>query len=97
MSLDFCSSDIFAGTPFSIGAAVALSVILTFVLTLVVGVSIGVLSGLAVNKCRRSEKTETETETEMIPPPVIYEEPDDSKPDPQTQGNTAYGHVQFRQ
>ncbi len=75
-----------------------LTFVLTFVFTLVVGVSIGVLSVLAVNKCKRSERTsETETETEMRPPPVIYEEPDGIKPDPQTQGNTAYGHVQFRQ
>ncbi len=52
---------------------------------------------LAVNKCRRSEKITLQTETEMKPPPVIYEEPDGIKPEPQTQGNTAYGHVQFRQ
>ncbi len=74
----------------------ALTFVLTFVLTLVVGVSIGVLSVLAVNKCRRSERI-TETGTEIRPPPAIYEEPDDIKPDPQTQGNMAYGHVQFRQ
>ncbi len=78
-------------------AAVALSVTLTFLVTLVVGVSIGVLIVLAVNKYRRSEKITLQTETEMRPPPVIYEEPDSIKikPEPQTQGNLAYGHVQF--
>ncbi len=78
-------------------AAIAVTFVLTFVLTLVVGVSIGVLSVLAVNKCRRSEKITLQTETEMRPPPAIYEEPEDIKPEPQTQGNMAYGHVQFRQ
>ncbi len=74
----------------------ALAVVLTFLLTLVVGVPIGVLIVLSVNKCRRSENVTLQTETEMIPPPVaIYEDPDVVKPDPHTQGNLAYGHVQF--
>ena len=78
-------------------AAVALTFAVTFLLTLVLVVSIGVLIVLAVNKCRRSEKITLQTETEMRPPPVIYEEPDSIKikPEPQTQGNLAYGHVQF--
>ncbi len=76
-------------------AAVALTFALTFLVTLVVGVSIGVFSVLAVNKCRRPENITLQTETEMRPPPVIYEEPDAIKPEPQTQGNLAYGHVQF--
>ncbi len=84
-----------AGTPLSTEAAVGLSVVLTFVLTVVMCVSIGVLSVLIVNKCRRSERITLQTETEMRPPPAIYEEPDNVKPDPQTQGNMAYGHVQF--
>ena len=61
------------------------------------GVVIGVLSVLVVNKCRRSKNITLQTETEMRPPPAIYEEPDNVKPDPQTQGNMAYGHVEFRQ
>ena len=64
---------------------------------MVVGVSIGALSVLVVNKCRKSEKITLETETEMIAPSIaIYEEPDSIKPEPQTQGNLAYGHVQFK-
>ncbi len=74
--------------------SVALAVILTFLFTLVVGVSIGILIVLAVNKCRRSENITLQTETEMRPPPVIYEDPDDIKPDPFTQGNVAYELVQ---
>ncbi len=76
----------------SFGVSVALAIILTFLLTLAVGISIGVLIVLAVNKCRRSENItlQTETETEMMPPPVIYEDLDDIKPDPSTQGNVAY-------
>ncbi len=79
-------------TSFSAGATVALSVTLTFLVTLVLVVSIGVLIVLAVNKCRRSEKI---TETEMRAPPLIYEEPDAIKPDPLTQGNTAYGEIVY--
>ncbi len=82
-------------TSFSTGATVALSITLTFLVTLVLVVSIGVLIVLAVNKCRRSEKVTLQTETEMIPPPVIYEEPDAIKPDPLTQGNTAYGEIVY--
>ncbi len=78
----------------SFGESVALAVILTFLFTLVVGVSIGVFIVLAVNKCRRSENITLQSETEMIPPPVIYEEPDAIKPDPFTQGNVAYELVQ---
>ena len=55
-----------------------------------IGISIGVLIVLAVNKCRRSESTTLQTETEIMPPPVIYEDLDDIKPDPFTQGNVAY-------
>ncbi len=75
-------------------AVIALTFALTFLVTLVLGVSIGVL---IVNKCRRSENITPQTETEMRPPPVIYEEPDSIKIklEPQTQGNLAYGHVQF--
>ncbi len=74
----------------------AISVIVTFLLTLVLGIFIGVLIVLAVNKYRTSEKVTLRTETEMRPPPVaIYEDPDVVKPDPRTQGNAAYGRVQF--
>ncbi len=72
-----------------------LAIILTFLLTLVLGVSIGVLIVLAVNKCRRSQNITLQTETEMRPPVAIYEDPDGIKPEPHTQGNLAYGHVQF--
>ncbi len=85
-----CTGNIFVVTPFSTEAAVAL----TFVLTLVLGVVIGVLSVLVVNKCRSSERI-TEAEIEMRPPPAIYDNPEDFKPDPQTQGNTAYGEVLY--
>ncbi len=78
----------------SFGESIALAVNLTFVLTLVLGISIGVLIVLTVNKCRRSENITIQTETEMIPPPVIYEDPDAIKPDPFTQGNVAYELVQ---
>ncbi|XP_064403761.1 uncharacterized protein LOC135349189 [Halichondria panicea] len=54
------------------------------------GISIGVFIVLGVNKWRRSENITLQTETEMIPPPVIYEEPNDIKPDPFTQENVAY-------
>ena len=81
---------IFIGAPFSTEAAIAI----TCVLTLIVGVVIGVLSVLVVNKCRESER-KIETETEMRPPPAIYDNPEDFKPDPQTQGNTAYGEVLY--
>ncbi len=76
----------------SFGVSIAVAVILTFLLTLALGISIGVFIVLAVNKWRRSENItlQTETETEMIPPPVIYEEPNDIKPDPFTQENVAY-------
>ncbi len=76
-------------------AAIALTFALTFLLTLVLGVSIGTLSALAINKCRRNQKINLETETEIRPPVAIYEEPDSIKPEPHTQGNLAYGHVQF--
>ncbi len=69
---------------------------MTFLLTLVLGVSIGAFIVPAVNKCRTSEKVTLQTETGMrLPPVAIYEDPDVVKPDPRTQGNAAYGHVQF--
>ena len=74
----------------------AISAIVTFLLTLALGISIGVFIVVAVNKCRTSEKVTLQTETEIRQPPVaIYKDPDVVKPDPRTQGNTAYGHVQF--
>ncbi len=68
---------------------------MTFFLTLVLGVAISVFIVLAVNKCKRSDKITLQTETEMRQPPVIYEEPEDIKPEPHTQGNLAYGHIHF--
>ncbi len=79
----------------SIESRLILAVTLTFMLTLVVGVSIGVLIVLAVNKCRKSQKITLQTVTEMKPPVAIYEDPDGIKRDPHTQGNRAYGQVQF--
>ena len=68
---------------------------MTFLLTLVLGVSISVLSVLGYQKCRRSGQS-SQTETEMqTPTAVVYEEPEVIKPDLQTQGNVAYGHVQL--
>ena len=76
-------------------ASIAIAVSLTFLLTLVLGVSIGVLSVLGYQRCRRSGQS-SQTETEMKTPTAAeYEEPVVSKPDPHTQGNVAYGHVQF--
>ena len=71
----------------SFGVSITVAVILTF---LALGISIGVFIVLGVNKWRRSENITLQTETEMIPPPVIYEEPNDIKPDPFTQENVAY-------
>ncbi len=70
----------------SFGGTIALAVTLTFLLTLLTLV-VGVLSILVANKCRRSENITMEIVTEIIPPPVIY---DEIKPDPFTQGNSAY-------
>ncbi len=61
---------------------IALAVTLTFLLTLLTLV-VGVLSILVANKCRRSENITME----IVTPPVIY---DEIKPDPFTQGNSAY-------
>ena len=74
----------------SLDVRLILAVILTFLLTLVIGISVGILSVLAVNRCRISKKITLQSEAEMRPPPVIYEELDVIKPDPQTQGNLAY-------
>ena len=84
------SSRIIEHKGLSIDDRLILAIILTFLLTLVVGVSIGILSVLAVKKWRRSEKITLKTETEMRPPPG---EQENTKPDPHTHGNLAYGHV----
>ena len=74
---------------------VTTAVCLTFFLTLVLGVSIGVLSVLGYQRCRRSGQS-SQTETEMqTPTAVVDEEPGAIKPDPHTQENLAYEHVQF--
>ena len=76
-------------------AEIAISVIVTFILTLVLCVSIGVVSVLLYNKCRRGtgqSSSQPPTELKQVGP--IYEEPEDFKPDPNTEGNVAYGHVQ---
>ena len=78
----------------STGASIALATVLTFLLTLVLGVSIGVFSVLGYQRCRRSDHSSSQTEMET-PTAVVYEEPEGIKPDPQTQANLAYGHVQF--
>ena len=76
-------------------ASIAIAVCLTFLLTLVLGVSIGVLSVLGYQRCRRSGQS-SQTETEMETPPAAeYEVPIVTNPDPHTQRNEAYGHVQF--
>ncbi len=84
------SSRIIEHKGLSIDDRLILAIIPTFLLTLVVGVSIGVLSVLAGKKCKRSEKITLKTETEMRPPPG---EQENTKPDPHTHGNLAYGHV----
>ena len=76
-------------------AAIAVAVIITFILTLVLGVIIGVVSVLLYNKCRRgTSQSSSQPPTEMKQVGPIYEEPEDFKPDPSTEGNVAYGHVQ---
>ena len=81
--------------PISAEVSIALTFILTFLLTLVLGVSIGVLSVLGYQRCRRSGQS-SQTETEMETPTAAeFEEPVVVKPDPQTQENVAYEHVQF--
>ena len=55
------------------------------------------LFAFGYQRCRRSGQS-SQTETEMkTPTAVVYEEPECIKPDPHTQGNVAYGHVQFSQ
>ena len=79
----------------SCGATVAIAVIITFILTLVLCIIIGVVSVLLYNRCRRGtgqSSSQPPTELKQVGP--IYEEPEDFKPDPNTEGNVAYGHVQ---
>ena len=76
-------------------AEIAISVIISSILTLVLGIIIGVVSVLLYNKCRRvtgQSSSQPPTELKQVGP--IYEEPEDFKPDPNTEGNVAYGHVQ---
>ena len=78
-------------------SSIALSTVLSFLFSVVLGVSIGVFSVLGYQRCRRSGQS-SQSETEMkTPTAVVYEEPGGIKPDPHTQGNLAYGHVQFSQ
>ena len=75
-------------------SSIAFSTVLTFLFSVILGVSIGVLSVLGYQRCRRSgQSSQTETEMETTAT-VMYEEPGKFKPDPHTQGNLAYGHVQ---
>ena len=77
------------------GATVAIAVIITFILTLVLVIIIGVVSVLLYNKCRKgTSQSSSQPPTEMKQVGPIYEEPKDFKPDPNTEGNVAYGHVQ---
>ena len=45
---------------------------------------------------RGTGQSSTQPPTEMKQMGAIYEEPEDFKPDPNTEGNVAYGHVQPR-
>ena len=75
-------------------AEIAISVIISSILTLVLCVTIGVVSVLLCNKCRRGTgQSSSQPPTELIQVGPIYEEPEDFKPDPNTEGNVAYGHV----
>ena len=85
----------FLSTGLSTSDKIIVSVIVTFILTLVVGIIIGVVSVLLYNKCRRgTDQSSSQPPTEMKQVGPIYEEPEDFKPDPNTEGNVAYGHVQ---
>ena len=76
-------------------AAIAVAVIISSILTLVLVIIIGVVSVLLYNKCKigtGQSSSQPPTELKQVGP--IYEEPEDFKPDPNTEGNVAYGHVQ---
>ena len=70
-----------------VGLTIAISVIVSFILILVLCIVIGVVSVLLYNKCRRGTGQSSSQ-------PPIYEDPDEVTPDPNTEGNVAYGHVQ---
>ena len=75
--------------------SVIVTFIITFILTLVLGIIIGVVSVLLYIKCRRGKsQSSSQPPTELKQVGPIYEEPEDFKPDPNTEGNVAYGHVQ---
>ena len=63
--------------------------------SVVLGIFIGVFSVLGYQRHRRSVKSSPQTETELQTTVfAMYDEPEDFKPDPHTEGNLAYGHVQ---
>ena len=74
---------------------IVLSAVSIFLFSVVLGIFIGVFSVLGYQKCRRSVKSSPQTETELQTTVIaMYDEPEDFKPDPHTEGNLAYGHVQ---
>ena len=76
-------------------AEIAISVIISSILTLVLGTIISVVSVLLYNKCRRvTSQSSSQPPAELKQVGPIYEEPEDFKPDPNTEGNVAYEHVQ---
>ena len=76
-------------------ASIAVTFTLTFIITLTLGIIIGAVSVLLYNKSRRgASQSSSQPSTELKQVGPLYEEPEDFKPDPETAGNVAYGHVQ---
>ena len=77
-------------------SSITLNIVLAFAFSVVLGVSIGVFCALGYQRCRRSVKSSPQTEIELQTATTAeYEEPENFIPDPNTQGNVAYEHVQF--
>ena len=71
---------------------IAVIAIVIIVVIIVVIAGLGSISGYYCYKHRRGvSNSSSQLPTEMGP---VYEDPDEVKPDPTTEGNVAYGHVQ---
>ena len=71
---------------------IAVVAIVIIVVIIIVIAALGNVSGYYCYKHRRgASNSSSQTPTEMGP---VYEDPDEVKPDPTTEGNVAYGHVQ---
>ena len=71
---------------------IAVIAIVIIVVIIIVIAGLGSISGYYCYKHRRgASNSSSQLQTEMGP---VYEDPDEVKPDPNTVGNVAYGHVQ---